>query len=173
MIYPLKDKTFLTQLFGENPKIYSRFNLKGHNGLDFRTKYPDTPLGRRYVYASLAGVVSEIKNQGNSGYGLFIRLGHNGDEQTVYGHLFRTYVKVGQRVTEGEKIGLTDNTGFSTGAHLHFGYRPKGFNYNNGFAGYVDPLPYLKNPISSQPSPTPVMSKEEKKKKIIELVNAL
>ena len=148
MIYPLKDQTYITQMFGENPQIYKRFNLKGHNGLDFRTKYPNTPQGRRYVYAVKDGRVSNIINQGSAGYGLYIRLAHIGTEQTIYGHLAMNYVNIGQVVKEGDRIGLTDNSGFSTGAHLHFGYRPNGFNYNNGYAGYIYPLIFLKLSLS-------------------------
>jgi len=168
LIYPLEDKTYITQRFGENPQIYKRFGLKGHNGIDFRTKYPDTPQGRRYIYAVKNGRVLVIKNQGSSGYGLYIRLAHEGTEQTVYAHLARSYVNVGQVVKQGDKIGLTDNTGFSTAAHLHFGYRPNGFNYNNGYRGYVDPLLLLKKPISEIS-----INREIIKKKIIDLVKKL
>lgn len=143
MIYPLKDKKYITQRFGENPKIYARFGMQGHNGIDFRVKYADTPKGWRYCYAVKDGKVTEVINQGKSGYGLYIRLRHEGTEQTLYGHLKRSYVRVGYKVKSGDKIGLTDNTGFSTGAHLHFGWRPNRFNYNNGFKGYEDPLPLL------------------------------
>jgi len=138
--YPI-DKVYITQNFGENPAIYKQFGLKGHNGMDFRTKFWDSPLGRRYVMASLSGVVIEIGNQGGAGYGIFIRLKHDGNEQTVYGHLYKTYVKVNQYVNKGQTIGLTDNTGFSTGAHLHLGYREKGWEnkINNGYNGYSEP----------------------------------
>jgi len=144
MLYPLKDKFYITQGFGENHQIYKQFGLNGHNGIDFRTKFPDTPQGKRYVYSSKDGKVSEITNQGSKGYGLYIRLSHEGNEQTIYGHLARVYIVKGQQVKKGQRIGLTDNTGFSTGAHLHFGYRPNGFNYNNGYKGYIDPMPFLK-----------------------------
>ena len=45
--------------------------------------------------------------------------------------------------TEGQLLALADNTGNSTGNHLHFGHRPRGYDPNNGFFGWVNPLPFL------------------------------
>ena len=53
-----------------------------------------------------------------------------------YGHMSKTLVKTGQRVTAGEPVGLVGCTGRTTGAHLHFGLLDA-----SGKA--VDPLPYL------------------------------
>jgi murein DD-endopeptidase MepM/ murein hydrolase activator NlpD len=134
------DKVYITQKFGERPEVYKQFGMKGHNGIDFRTRFIDSPLGRRYITAAKKGKVIEVGNQGNGGYGVFIRLQHDGTEQTLYGHLKKAYVIVGEVVGTGERIGLSDNTGFSTGAHLHFSWRKDGWekNYNNGYKGWVD-----------------------------------
>jgi murein DD-endopeptidase MepM/ murein hydrolase activator NlpD len=147
-VFPM-DKVYVTQHFGERPEVYSRFGLEGHNGIDFRTRFWDTPLGRRYINPIMNGVVTEVGNQGAVGYGKFIRIKHHGTEETVYGHLYRIYVKVGQFVTTGQDIALTDNTGFSSGPHLHLGWRPDGWekNYKNGYKGFDDPekiLPELR-----------------------------
>lgn len=135
------DKVYITQRFGENPNVYKKFGMEGHNGIDFRTRFLDSPLGRRYVLAAMGGTVLEVGDEGKSGYGIFIRLKHKGTEQTIYGHLTKTYIKKGQVVKQGDRIGLTGNTGFSTGPHLHWGWRPDKWekNYNNGFKGYDDP----------------------------------
>lgn len=137
MRHPLS-KVFITQKFGERPDVYRQFGMNGHNGLDYRVKFSDTPKGRRYVYPVMEGVVTEVKYSPN-GYGHYVRLRHRGTEQTIYGHNTKIYVKVGQKVTENTTIALTGNTGFSSGAHLHLGWRPDKFNYNNGFKGYEDP----------------------------------
>jgi len=142
LIVPI-DKVFVTQRFGANREVYKRFGMDGHNGIDFRTKFWDSPLGKRYIVAAKRGKVIETRNDGN-GYGNYIRLEHdldgNGNEQTIYGHLKKFYVSIGQTVKQGDRIGLSDNTGFSTGAHLHWGYRPKGWKkiYGDGFKGYTD-----------------------------------
>jgi len=147
MIHPI-DKVYITQEFGERPSVYKQFGMAGHNGIDYRTRFTDSPLGRRYIVAALDGKVTEARyNKG--GYGWFVRLEHDGGAQTIYGHNTKLYVAVGQHVKQGDRIALSGNTGFSSGPHLHFGYRPRGWqkNYDNGFKGYVDPMPYLRGDI--------------------------
>lgn len=137
------DRIFITQEFGENPQIYKQFGLNGHNGMDFRTRFltaPEpTPLGRREIFATMDGKVIEVKNEGSKGYGLYVRIEHRGNEQTIYGHLTKAYVQVGTLVKAGSVIALSGNTGFSSGPHLHYGWRPENWNPSNGFAGYEDP----------------------------------
>lgn len=147
--YPL-DKITITQYFGERPEVYKPY--AGHNGIDLRTIYPDSPTGKRLIYAAASGIVSEVSNQGTKGYGKFIRLRHNDGSETVYGHLSEQRVQNGQKVSQGEPIGISDNTGFSSAPHLHFAYRQAGYNQQNGYAGYVDPLPFL----VLAPPPTPL-----------------
>lgn len=135
------DKWVITQGFGMNPKTYARFGLKGHNGIDLRTRFFDSPLGRRYVTAALGGWC-EVRLDGSSGYGNHVRIHHADNSMTIYGHLTKSYVYNKQIVKAGERIGLSGNTGFSSGPHLHFEYRP-GIILNNGYAGAVDPLPFI------------------------------
>lgn len=137
------DKVYITQFFGENPSVYSQFGMKGHNGVDFRVKFVDSPLGKRYVTPLYKGRV--INAEYDNGYGWYVRVQHRGSSQTVYGHNTKLYVKVGDEVDPSTRIALSGNTGFSSGAHVHLGLRPEGWqqNYNNGYYGYVDPMPYL------------------------------
>lgn len=151
ILYAPLTRVFITQKFGLNPSMYKKYGLKGHNGIDFRTKFPTTPLGHCHVRALAPGVVSEVGNQGRNGYGIFVRVNHDDGSQSVYGHLYKTFVKVGDRITrpsltEGTIMALTDNTGASTGSHLHAGYRPPNWQKltGNGFAGYVDFINQMK-----------------------------
>lgn len=149
LLYPL-DKIFITQRFGERPQVYKPF--KGHTGIDFRTIFDDSPTGKRSVFASARGTVLEIGNQGTKGYGRFVRIQHLDGAETVYGHLTEWYVKKEQALEAGTRIALSGNTGFSSAPHLHFGYRPPHYTYNNGFAGYADPLSlFLKNIPETHP----------------------
>lgn len=139
------DKVYITQRFGERPEVYKIFALKGHNGIDFRTRFIDSPLGRRYITAAAEGVVEVVRDDRSKGYGLHIRIRHQDKSMTIYGHLSKTYVRQGQSVASGSRIGLSGNSGFSSAPHLHFEYRPTGWEKktSNGFAGAVDPLPFL------------------------------
>ena len=141
-IHPI-DKIFITQKFGERPAVYAQFGLKGHNGIDYRTRFFDSPLGRRYVVAPDSGTVEEVGNQGSKGYGIFVRLRHDDGSQSILAHLTKSYVGVGKKVSQGDKLALTGNTGFSSGPHLHWGFRPKNWDVKNGYAGYVNQEPFI------------------------------
>jgi murein DD-endopeptidase MepM/ murein hydrolase activator NlpD len=59
-------------------------------------------------------------------YGIAVILDHGHDIRTVYGHLSRVAVRVGQAVDPGTELGLTGNTGRSSGPHLHYEILVKG-----------------------------------------------
>ncbi|MFW1677037.1 M23 family metallopeptidase [Pontibacter sp. JAM-7] len=88
-----------------------------HNGIDFKANR-GTP-----VYATADGVVDTAAYQKSSGYGKLIVLQHNFGFKTYYGHLDKIKVKSGEFVTKGQLIGLSGNTGRSTGPHLHYEVR--------------------------------------------------
>lgn len=146
LFYPVK-RVRLTQVFGVNAAFYRP--MRGHNGLDFRVVFPGiTPKGNVHVTPMAPGRVIEVGDQDiyrngrvtRVGYGRFVRIQHDDGAQSVYAHLKEWYVKVGNRVGIETVIGLSNNTGRSTGSHLHVGYRPPNWHkiYNNGFLGYID-----------------------------------
>ena len=121
LAWPL-DAITVTQYFGntqfatENPQVYGG---KGHNGVDFRASI-GTP-----VKASLAGTVAGTGDtdteRGCYSYGKWVLITHANGLSTLYAHLSRISVTVGQSVGTGDTIGYSGNTGYSTGPHLHFG----------------------------------------------------
>lgn len=143
LIKPL-DQWIITQGFGKNPQLYRKYGLKGHDGIDLRTRSFMYPLGKRPVFAAADGFVETVRWD-RTGYGYHVRIRHSDGSLTIYGHLSRIDVASKQVVKAGNKIGISGNTGDSTGAHLHFEYRPAGWekNLNNGYAGAVDPLPFI------------------------------
>ncbi len=89
--------------------------MHGNNGVDFANK-----IGSQ-VLASADGVVAVAKTSGyNYGYGNYIKITHPNGTETIYGHLSKVNVSVGQSVTRGQLIGAVGSTGNSTGPHLHF-----------------------------------------------------
>lgn len=79
---------------------------------------------RTPVVAAADGVVTFAGRQ--SGYGRLIKLRHAKGFETYYAHLSAIRVKVGQRVSRGERIGDMGNSGRSTGVHLHYEVRLNG-----------------------------------------------
>ena len=101
----------------QNPKILSPFGKRKrsyHTGIDLR--------GARgkgdKVYAARSGKVIQAGRM--SGYGKVVTLRHADGYKTRYAHLKKIYVKVGQRIKLSQDIGLTGNSGRSSGPHLHF-----------------------------------------------------
>lgn len=116
--YPVKKVSF-SQGYGMT--AYAKSGAYGggpHNGVDFGLN-SGTP-----VYAPLSGKVvalgSMTKNGRWYGYGRWIAIDHGNGLTTLYGHLSKQEVKKGEKVDAGERIGLSGNTGYSTGPHLHF-----------------------------------------------------
>lgn len=106
-----------------------KFSHRGRKALDF-----DLPIGAK-VCAAREGIVSEIKEDSNRGckserckdLGNFVEVYHSDGTFAMYYHLQKNgaLVKPGQKVEKGEVIGLSGNTGWTTGPHLHFEiYKP-------------------------------------------------
>ena len=86
-----------------------------HTGVDFSCHVGTS------VIAAADGVVIRASSVGyNGGYGEVIIISHSNGTQSIYAHLSGLNVVVGQRVSQGQIIGATGNTGRSTGPHLHF-----------------------------------------------------
>ena len=92
--------------------------IHGHNGVDLAAS-----VGTQIV-ASAGGKVLIARTSGyNGGYGLYVVISHSNGTQTLYGHMSRVDVVVGEMVEKGETIGAVGNTGKSTGPHIHFEVR--------------------------------------------------
>ncbi|GAA3098239.1 hypothetical protein GCM10010464_72210 [Pseudonocardia yunnanensis] len=82
-----------------------------HEGLDIAA-----PIGTP-IHVPLAGTV--ISSGPARGFGLWVRVRHADGTITVYGHINRSLVRVGQRVSAGQEIAEVGNRGQATGPHLH------------------------------------------------------
>ena len=92
--------------------------IHGYNGVDLAA-----PNGTP-IMASANGTVIIAKSSGyNGGYGLYVVIKHSNGTQTLYAHMSRVNVSIGQYVGQGEIIGAVGSTGRSTGPHVHFEVR--------------------------------------------------
>ncbi|MBI1820140.1 MAG: M23 family metallopeptidase [Nitrospirae bacterium] len=108
-VWPVKG--WMTSGFGNRVSPFTGM-VSLHKGIDIAAK-PETP-----ITAPAAGIV---RYDGfDSGFGREVRIEHGYGMETVYGHLAKSAVKVGQRIKRGDIIGYVGNTGLSTGPHLHY-----------------------------------------------------
>lgn len=126
-----------------------RYACKRHTGIDYAC-----PIGTP-VFAITNAIVKAVMFDKAYGKVVVIKYKYDGvDYETWYCHLSRQDVKVGQRVPEGIQLGLSGNTGNSTGPHLHLETRISPFRYGNDVAcpvlldaGLIDPhAPSIKKP---------------------------
>jgi murein DD-endopeptidase MepM/ murein hydrolase activator NlpD len=118
-------------------EISSDYGLRGnpfgrghefHNGIDF-TADPGTP-----ILATGPGVVEEAGHDGPNGNR--VSIDHGFGYRSVYAHLSKLKVRAGEQVKRGQVIGLSGNTGRSSGPHLHYTVYYRGRT--------IDPEDYLK-----------------------------
>ncbi len=153
----------ITQYFGNTAFAKGgAYNGQGHNGIDFRA-----PVGTR-INAALAGTVVGVGNtdavNGCYSYGKWVLIEHANGLSTLYGHLSSIAVSNGQKVSTGQLIGHSGNTGYTTGPHLHLSvFASKGVKIQKlgdipgrpitacspvsipvaSFSAYLNPLNYL------------------------------
>ena len=133
LLLPFKEKYEKTQEFNDKRyrASYAKFGLLGHNGWDF-----GVPNGTK-LYSPHSGKVTEVLFDA-SGYGWYVKI-ENDAEFSVLAHMRESSkLKVGDMVAAWDYVGLSGNTGNSTGPHLHWGYGRYPRNRDNGFNGYVD-----------------------------------
>jgi murein DD-endopeptidase MepM/ murein hydrolase activator NlpD len=98
-----------------------------HRGMDY-----SVPTGTP-IRATANGTITKLKRE--RGFGMMVRIDHGNHVSTTYAHMSEWHVKSGQKVSRGQVIGLSGNTGRSTAPHLHYEVR-----VNNR---HVNPMPYI------------------------------
>ncbi|MDI2145879.1 M23 family metallopeptidase [Pseudomonas sp. ITA] len=120
---PFKNAARVSSYFGlRRHPILGRIHR--HQGIDFVAQ-PGTP-----VYATAGGVVSKAAANSTGGYGRQVLVQHGLGFSSRYAHLSQVSIKLGEHVAKGTLLGLSGNSGRSTGPHLHYEvlYRGKALN---------------------------------------------
>jgi len=146
--YFLEDGSSAQKTFLKSPlkfsRITSRFGMRMHPVLKYERAHKGVDYAAEIgtpVWAVADGVVSDSSYGASGGNSVCIR--HAMNFETCYRHLSRRDVAKGQRVAQKQLIGLSGNTGMSTGPHLHFELLRKGAHVNplNQNFPRAEPLP--------------------------------
>lgn len=128
-IWPAEASKTVTSLFGTRwHPVYQMY--KTHAGVDIGAAYGTN------ILASDSGIV--VTSTYSSSYGNYVMINHGGGRTTLYAHMSKRLVSVGDSVTQGDVIGLVGSTGVSTGNHVHFEVTEGGTRVNplNFFTDY-------------------------------------
>ena len=119
---PFDASVFVTQRFGETAFARAnalKYGRPFHDGIDFGL------ITGTQLFSAADGIVIGTGNTDLMPrcqlWGKWVVIKHGFGLTTLYAHLSLTKVRLGQKIKEGDLIGYSGNTGFSTGAHLHFG----------------------------------------------------
>ena len=110
ILWPVKSGKITSKFGNRNHPVLK--SVKFHRGVDIAVSL-GTP-----VYAGIRGIVTFAGKRGN--YGNLVEIKGSDGIKVRYAHLSKIDVVEGQRVSDGEKVAETGNTGMSTGPHLHY-----------------------------------------------------
>lgn len=129
-IWPSESSKTVTSEFGTRwHPVYQMY--KTHTGVDIGADYGTS------ILASDSGTV--VTSTYSSSYGNYVMINHGGGRTTLYAHMSKRLVSVGDSVSQGDVIGLVGSTGVSTGNHIHFEVTEDGTRVNplKYFTDYV------------------------------------
>ena len=136
----------VTQGFGERPDVYQKIaGRPGHAGIDI-----GVPVGTPVRSASPdeGHVITAHTSKPDEGLGNYVQVAYPPCEdypqgyELIYGHLSQVNTVANAKVSPGQHLALSGDTGNSTGPHLHFGFRDCALR-KNAFHGYQDPAPFI------------------------------
>lgn len=159
----LNPNSNISSIAPEATRLSSNFGMRNqrmHKGIDIAA-----PAGSPALSLD-AGIVTISKYE-RGGYGNWIEIAHGEGQTTRYAHLSDVFVKKGDKVQRGQKIGTVGSTGRSSGPHLHFEVRNKGraVDPTQTLSKYVYRQVVYKDPKTGSPTlgPSPIPPKQQTK----------
>ena len=149
-IWPVTTSRKISSPQGNRVSPGNGIGSSNHKGVDIcNVSYSSKIYATKSGKVLIASMPYSDPDGGKSGYGNYVVIDHGGGMSTLYAHMSIVKVSVGQYVTQGDVIGVTGNTGASTGPHLH--YEVHSTNMVNGRAVtvYENPLNYLPGYIAA------------------------
>lgn len=149
----------ISQFYGQRPEYYSQFGLSGHEGTDWAT-----PTGTSILVPFDGQIVKDFDDPVGKAYGNNITIWDPIQKCALgYGHLKDNNVSLNDNVKKGQVLGHTNNTGKSSGPHLHLnffetdanGIRLNTKNGYNGGLNVLDPNLVEWKLGNNQPIPQP------------------
>lgn len=114
---------YITQKFGVTADSKRLYVSGSHNGVDFRAS-----IGTE-IFSAGDGLIEDVGDTDitcpGASFGKWVLIKYNNGLATTYGHLSLIKVSKGEKISTGQLVGYSGNTGYSTGPHLHISVYPK------------------------------------------------
>ena len=149
-IWPVNTSKKISSPIGNRVSPGNGIGSSNHKGVDIcNVSYSSKIYATKSGKVLIASMPYSDPDGGKSGYGNYVVIDHGGGMSTLYAHMSIVKVSVGQYVTQGDVIGVTGNTGASTGPHLHYEVHSTTMVNGRAVTVYENPLNYLPGYIAA------------------------
>ena len=149
-IWPVTTSRKISSPQGNRVSPGNGIGSSNHKGVDIcNVSYSSKIYATKSGKVLIASMPYSDPDGGKSGYGNYVVIDHGGGMSTLYAHMSIVKVSVGQYVSQGDVIGVTGNTGASTGPHLHYEVHSTTMVNGRAVTVYENPLNYLPGYIAA------------------------
>ena len=149
-IWPVTTSRKISSPQGNRVSPGNGIGSSNHKGVDIcNVSYSSKIYATKSGKVLIASMPYSDPDGGSSGYGNYVVIDHGGGMSTLYAHMSIVKVSVGQYVSQGDVIGVTGNTGASTGPHLHYEVHSTTMVNGRAVTVYDNPLNYLPGYIAA------------------------
>ena len=149
-IWPVTTSRKISSPQGNRVSPGNGIGSSNHKGVDIcNVSYSSKIYATKSGKVLIASMPYSDPDGGSSGYGNYVVIEHGGGMSTLYAHMSIVKVSVGQYVSQGDVIGVTGNTGASTGPHLHYEVHSTTMVNGRAVTVYENPLNYLPGYIAA------------------------